>query len=124
MILVDTSVWIDHLNTGDQNLRALLDSEQVVIHPFVVGEIMLGRVRRRGTVLNLLWRLPRIDVVTDHEVVRFIDDHRLFGIGVGYVDVHLLAVTRMTPDTALWTRDERVRAAAERLGLAWRPRSN
>lgn len=118
MILVDTSVWIDHLRTHSAHLADLLNSGQILAHPFVTGEIALGRVRQRDLVLRTLLGLPQADVATDEEVRHFIDRHALFGSGVGYVDVHLLASIRLTPTAALWTRDKRLHAVADRLGLA------
>lgn len=121
MILVDTSVWIDHLNTDDPALEVLLDSGQVVVHPLVIGEIALGRLRNREAVLSGLWQLPQIVAATDWEVVQFVSDQMLFGIGISYIDAHLLVSARLTPETRLWTRDKRLRAVTERLGLAMPP---
>jgi hypothetical protein len=118
VILIDTSVWIDHLNRDDRAVGALLDLGQVAIHPLVIGEIALGRMRNRDAVLSGLWQLPQIDAATDREVIRLIDDRMLFGTGISYIDAHLLAATRLTPGTSLWTRDKRLLEVAERLGLA------
>ncbi len=117
MILVDTSVWVDHLRTRDKTLVHLLDTKQVLTHPFVLGELALGNLRRRGVILGSLRVLPQATFAAEHEVLHFIDQHRLFGIGIGYVDVHLLAAARLTPATTLWTRDKRLRAAASKLSL-------
>ncbi|WP_458765186.1 type II toxin-antitoxin system VapC family toxin [Cupriavidus basilensis] len=121
MILVDTSVWIDHLRAGDAALAALLDANRVLAHPFVIGEIALGSLRQRDLVLGALRDLPRAVVATDDEVDRMIEDQVLYGLGIGYVDAHLLAATRLTPGSALWTRDRRLLVVADRLGLAARP---
>lgn len=121
MILVDTSVWIDHLRAGDAALAALLEANRVLAHPFVIGEIGLGSLRQRDLVLGALRDLPRAVVATDDEVDRMIGDQALHGLGIGYVDAHLLAATRLTPGSALWTRDRRLLAVADRLGLAARP---
>jgi predicted nucleic acid-binding protein len=118
MILVDTSVWIDHLRSGDALLAALLDRGQVLAHPFVIGELALGSLRQRDVVLEALQDLPQATVATDAEVRHFIAGHALFGLGIGYVDVHLMAAVQLTPGTSLWTRDKRLHAAAEKLGLA------
>jgi predicted nucleic acid-binding protein len=118
VILVDTAIWIDHLNSVDPALEAVLDSGKVAIHPFIIGEIALGHLRHRDAVLGQLWQLPRTDVATDREVVQLIEDNRLYGTGIGYIDAHLLAATRLTPMTTLWTRDKRLLAAAQRLNLA------
>jgi predicted nucleic acid-binding protein len=117
MILVDTSIWVDHLRARDKTLVHLLDTRQVLTHPFVIGEIALGNLRRQSIVLVTLQVLPRATVAADQEVLHFIDQHRLSGIGIGYVDAHLLASTRLTPASTLWTRDKHLRAAANRLSL-------
>jgi hypothetical protein len=115
MILVDTPIWIDHLRRGDSALARLLTSGQVLCHPAVLGEVALGSLANRAEILGLLANLPQAIVATRLEVMGFIDTHRLFGLGIGYVDVHLLASTALSVDAALWTRDKRLRAAAESL---------
>jgi predicted nucleic acid-binding protein len=117
MILVDTSVWVDHLRAGDKTLAGLLDAGQVLAHPFVIGELALGNVRRRELVLAFLQDLPQAHVATGQEMLHFIDRHGLPGLGIGYVDAHLPAAARLT-GARLWTRDRRLRAIAERSGLA------
>ena len=124
MILVDTSVWVDHLRRGDTKLAALLESAQVVIHPFVVGEIACGSLADRKTVLELLQDLPTVTVADTDEVLGFIERHRLFGKGIGYVDAHLLAAVALTDGSALWTRDKRLRAVADALGCSFAERSH
>ncbi len=118
MILVDTSVWVDHLRRVDEALSRLLDARKVLAHPFVIGELALGRLRQRDVVLSALHNLPQASVATDREVLHFVYHHRIFGLGIGYVDAHLLASVRLTADAALWTRDRRLQGAAGRLGLA------
>jgi len=118
VILVDTSIWIDHLRAGDNALGELLDAGQVLTHPFVVGELALGNLRRRGDILFAMSSLPLATVVTATEVLQFIDSHRLFASGIGYVDAHLLAAAQLTPGTSLWTRDRQLNRAAHQLGLA------
>ncbi|HYD67860.1 type II toxin-antitoxin system VapC family toxin [Azospirillum sp.] len=118
MILVDTSVWIDHLRNADPALVRLLEGGRMLAHPFVTGELALGSLRQRDVVLGALQDLPQATVARDDEVLRFIDQNALFGLGIGYVDVHLLAAVRLTPGAFLWTRDKRLRAVAERLKLA------
>jgi predicted nucleic acid-binding protein len=118
VILADTSVWIDHLRSGDRLLAELLDQGRILTHPFVVGELALGSLRQRDLVLSSLDDLPHAIVAADEEVRLFIERHRLFGLGIGYIDTHLLAATRLSPDTRLWTRDRRLRMAAESLELA------
>ena len=115
MILADTSVWVDHLRAGDKALARLLEGGMILTHPFVIGELALGNLRQRGLVLAALSDLPQASLATDAEVLRFIDRNALFGRGIGYVDIHLLAAVRLTTGAALWTHDKRLRAAAERL---------
>lgn len=117
MILVDTSVWVDHLRRGDARLVDLLARASVVMHPFVVGEIACGSLRDRAPVLNLLQDLPMAVVAQSDEVLGFIDHHSLSGKGIGYVDVHLLASVALTPGAKLWTRDKKLREVADQLGL-------
>ena len=118
MILVDTSVWVDHLRAADKTLAALLETGAVLVHPFVTGELALGTLRQRDLVLGALQDLPQAGVATDQEVLRFISLHRLFGLGVGHVDAHLLAAVRLAQDALLWTRDQRLHSVAQQLGLA------
>ncbi len=118
MILVDTSVWIDHLRSGDPELASLLQDSHVLTHPWVTGELALGRLARRSEILGLLGNLPQAKVATDVEVLTLIDNHQLFGLGIGYVDAHLLASTMLTTGTRLWTRDKRLTAVASQHGLA------
>lgn len=118
MILVDTSVWADHLRAEDAGLRQLLDAGEVCIHPLVIGEIALGFLRRRHDVLGMLADLPQVPVANDGEVLAFIEAHRLYGRGIGLVDVHLLAAAALADATPLWARDRRLAEAAAALGLA------
>ncbi len=117
MILVDTSVWIDHFRTGDGRLAQLLENGSVLMHPFVFGELALGNLRNAQVILQALAHLPPAEQATDPEVMRLIDTAHLAGSGIGYVDAHLLTAVRLTPDTRLWTRDRRLQAVAERLGI-------
>ena len=117
MILIDTSVWIDHLRTGEADLARLLETGLAATHPLVVGELAMGNLRDRDTVLGLLRALPQAVVASDDEVLAYVTRHRLFGIGIGYADAHLLAATRLTAGASLWTRDRRLREAAARLGI-------
>jgi predicted nucleic acid-binding protein len=119
VILVDSSIWVDHLRERDETLGLLLDDGQVLTHPFVVGELALGNLRGRADVLGELQELPQARTATDGEVLRFINRHELFGLGIGYIDAHLLAATRLTAGASLWTRDRRLSVVAEHLGLAW-----
>jgi len=119
MILVDTSIWIDHLRVGEEGLVTLLNSTQVLCHPFVVGELACGNLRNRDEALTLLSELPRIAVATDAEVLYYIEQHGLMGRGIGYIDAHLLAAVSLAGPARLWTRDKRLCAVATDLGLAY-----
>ncbi len=121
MILVDTSVWVGHLRVGEATLAALLDDGQVLVHPFVIGELALGTLRQRAPVLALLQDLPAAVVATDQEVMQFIERHSLAGQGIGYVDAHLLASVRLTAGSSIWTLDRRLAAVATRHGMATTP---
>lgn len=117
MILVDTSVWIDHLRNGDVELTRLLHAGQVLSHRFVIGELALGSLQNRNIVLSALQNLPQATVASDAEVLHFIENHALFGTGIGYIDAHLLAAVRLSPGVLLWTRDKRLLAGSAKLGL-------
>ena len=117
MILVDTSVWIDHLRHGDAELVDALNQFQVLIHPFVLGEIACGNLQARSTVLTLLGSLPAATVATDEETLAFIEQHALMGRGIGYIDAHLCASARLS-GAQLWTRDKRLRTISFALGWA------
>jgi predicted nucleic acid-binding protein len=118
VILVDTSIWIDHLRRSDPTLVALLHGSQVCSHPMIIGELALGSLRDRSTVLGLLTDLPRTPRATDAELLAFVERHALFGIGLSVVDAHLLAAVQLSSSDRLWTRDRRLRAAAERFGVS------
>ena len=118
MILVDTSVWIDHLRRGDPQLARLLERTLVVTHPFVVGEIACGSLSERTTILDLLQELPSVVVADNVEALAFIQRYRLHGRGIGLVDVHLLASVALTPGSSLWTRDKRLQSITGELGFA------
>lgn len=119
MILVDTSVWIDHLRHSDLRLVDALEGGQVLMHPFVLGELACGCLTRRDEVLALLAALPAAPVATESEALGLIARHRLMGRGIGYIDVHLLAATALSSEARLWTRDKRLEAIAADLRLAW-----
>jgi len=117
MILVDTSVWVDHLRTGEPTLADLLEHGRVLTHPFVIGELACGNLRNRDHVLGLLRKLPSAPSATDEEALFFIERHRLYGLGIGYIDAHLLAAASLADTASLWTRDKRLDACASAIGL-------
>jgi predicted nucleic acid-binding protein len=118
VILVDTSVWVEHLQAGSEELTRLLGGGEVLGHPFVIGELALGNLRQRDAFLSDLQNLPQAVVASDEEVLRLINRQTLFGRGIGYVDAHLLAAARLTAGSKFWTRDRRLQAVAAQLGLA------
>lgn len=119
MILVDTSVWVDHLRRGAPALAAALERGSVLMHPFVLGELACGNLKNRRAVLGLLGELPGAPVATDPEVLDFIERRALMGRGMGYIDVHLLASAALAGTVRLWTRDKRLAAVAADLDLAY-----
>lgn len=119
MILVDTSVWIHFLRRGDAHLAGLLDANAVLMHPFVLGELACGNLGQRNSTLELLQNLPAASAAEIDEIPGFIERNRLYGRGIGYVDVHLLAAVALTGGTTLWTRDAKLRTVAEHLGFAY-----
>jgi len=121
MILVDTSVWIDHLRAGEPLLVKLLDTNRVLVHPLIIGELACGNLNNRKTVLSLLRKLPTARLATDEEVLFFIERHGLMGKGIGYIDAHLLAAMSLTGTVRLWTRDKRLGAVAESMRLTFEP---
>ena len=117
MILVDTSVWVDHLRSGVPLLANLLQEGEVLIHPWVIGEIACGNLRNRQQVLDLLLGLPTALVASDSEVLLLIERGNLMGRGIGYVDAHLLAAAKLSR-CGLWTQDRRLAVLAQEQGLA------
>jgi hypothetical protein len=118
VILVDTSVWIEHFRAASAMLSQLLDNGEVLGHPFVLGELALGNLRQRDDVLRVLRQLPQATSAAHQEVLQLIGREVLFGRGIGYVDAHLLAAARLTAGSKLWTHDRRLRAVAAQLDLA------
>jgi predicted nucleic acid-binding protein len=119
VILVDSSIWIDHLHESEPRLVALLDSADVAQHPMVIGELALGNISRRRAVLDNLSELPALTVATHGEVMHLVEERQLFGQGLSLVDAHLLASVLLSPQAQLWTRDRKLAAAAAQLGLSF-----
>jgi predicted nucleic acid-binding protein len=117
MILVDSSVWIDYLRHGNGRLAALLVKSEVWTHPFVIGELACGNLANRSELLMLMSNLPRLVTATEDEVLFYIEQHRLMGRGIGYIDAHLLAASALASPVRLWTRDRRLARVADELGL-------
>ena len=122
MVLIDSSVWVGFLQSGHEpQLVQLLDLQEVLMHEMVLGEVAMGSEDQRKNALQLLPLLPMAQVAEHVEVMALVDQYRLYGRGVGYVDVHLLTTAVLQPGMLLWTRDKRLRAAAEQLGVAFMP---
>jgi len=118
MILADTSVWVQHFRRDDPRLRELLIDGQIRMHPFVIGEIACGNLRSRQKLLNDLRGLPAAISAGQEEVLGFLEQHRLFGQGITWIDAHLLASARLS-NCRLWTLDTRLLAAAKRLHMGY-----
>lgn len=118
MILVDTSVWVDHFRKVESELQSALESSKVATHPFIIGEIALGNLPRHDPVIRELQRLPASAKATDSEVLALIRIKELSGTGIGFVDAHLLASVFLSPGDTLWTREKRLRRIAEKFGVA------
>lgn len=118
MILVDTSVWIDHLHRPDKHLVGLLERSAVAQHPLVIGELALGSIRDRDRILDLLQNLPSTPTATHEEVLYFVESEELYSRGLSLVDAHLLASALLDPGTTIWTKDKRLITAAHQLGIA------
>ena len=118
MILADTSLWVDHLRGGSAELAAWLDGGEVLMHPFVLGELAMGNLRRREALLRDLSRLPQVVVARPDEVLGLVARERLHGLGLGYEDAALLAAVRLTPGARLRTRDRPLQEAADRLSAS------
>jgi len=119
MVIVDTSVWVTHLRLGNRHLEKLLLNGEVTCHPFVIGELACGNLKNRHEILSLLQALPMAPIIEFDEFLYFIDQNDLMGIGIGFVDVHLLASAQLAR-IPLWTADRRLRLAATKLNLAYR----
>lgn len=119
MVLVDTSVWIDHLRGNDPLLTSLLLQNCVLSHPFVRGELALGNLRQRDTILAALDNLPQAPLVFADEINYFIEKHSLYGLGIGLIDAHLLASTQLIGNARIWTRDKHLLSVAISQNLAY-----
>ena len=118
MVLVDTSVWVAHFREGNDRLVTALDKGEVVSHPFIIGELACGNLKNRREILGLLQSLPRAASVSDEELMRFIELRRLMGVGLGYIDVHLLA-SALISGVPLWSFDRTLNRTAEKLNIVY-----
>ena len=119
MVLVDTSIWVTHLRQGSRQLEKLLIDAEVMCHPFIIGELACGSLKNRNEIISLLQSLPMAPTIEFDEFIFFIERNRLMGIGIGFVDVHLLASAQLT-GIPLWTADKRLKSAATKLDLAYK----
>jgi len=117
MTLVDTSIWVDHLRKGSPPLENLLQGKQVLTHPWVIGELAGGMIKNRNEILALLQALPEAQVAEYHEVLAFIESQKLLGLGLGWVDVNLLASAQLT-GCNIWTGDISLQNSASKLHLS------
>ena len=122
MVLVDTSIWISHFREGNAELVDLLNNGEVACHPFVIGELACGNLKNRTTILSLLASLPMTIAAAHEEVLVFIESNRLMGMGLGYVDVHLIASALLT-QVSLWTLDKRLEQVADVFHLRYQPQT-
>lgn len=118
MVLVDTSVWIDYFRHGESDLTSLLEKGDVFCHPFIVGELACGYLHPRKEILGLLTALPTPPIARTHDILEFIAVHKFFGIGLGFIDMHLL-VSATLGGASLWSRDKILKKSAEKLLLSF-----
>ena len=118
MILVDTSIWIDHFRHGDAELRKIIEDDRLLCHPVVIGELALGSLRDRDAIMTYLAAQPEALIASHDEVMVMIDQHSIFSMGIGYTDAHLLASALIDRRSILWTGDKRLAAAAQKAGAS------
>lgn len=118
MVLVDTSVWIDHLRKTSRSLAELLEREEVLLHSFVIGELACGNLQNRKDIITLLQALPLATKADDHEVLFFIERHALMGRGIGLIDMHLLSSCHIN-GCLLWTKDKRLFTVADEMEIGF-----
>lgn len=118
MVLVDTSVWVEHLRRGDIGLDKLLNEGYVFCHPFIIGELACGNLKNRLRILSLLQALPEVTIAEHEEVMKFIENYSLMGKGLGYIDIHLL-VSALLTGVLLWTLDKQLKNVSLELGLGY-----
>ena len=119
MVIVDTSVWVSHLRYGNAELVNLLNDNQVMCHPFIIGEIACGNIRNRAEILALLGSLPMSLQAKHEEVLEFIEHNKLMGLGLGYVDMHLSASAALS-GVPIWTLDVKLDKTNRKMGISYR----
>ena len=118
MILVDTSIWIDHFRRGSDELTSLLQKVEVATHPFVIGELSCGNLKNRKGILTLLAELPQVAIAEHAEVFELVESRKLMGNGIGWIDAHLLASSLLS-GAPLWTDDKKLRSLSAVLGVLY-----
>ncbi len=120
MVLVDTSVWVSHLREGNPKMELLLNEGIVVCHHFVIGELACGNLKNRTEILNLFQSLPVVEIAEQEEVLQFIENYKLMGKGLGFIDIHLLT-SALLDNIPLWTLDKKLNQVASKLNLNYKP---
>jgi predicted nucleic acid-binding protein len=119
MVLVDTSIWIDHFNRSDPVLQFLLNEYEAAVHPYILGELACGTIKNRKEIFRLLSNLPTIETISSEEYFVFLEAHKLYGKGLGFVDIHLLASSLVAPCT-IYTRDKVLLKAAHSFKIGYK----
>ena len=119
MVLVDTSIWISHFRKNNSHLKKLLLDESVACHPFIIGELACGNIKNRKEIISLLQALPQALVAENDEVLQFIEQKKIMGMGIGLIDVHLLASALLT-NLSLWTADKRLHTTASKFNISYK----
>ena len=119
MILADTSVWIDHFRSSNLHFSDLLENDRIICHEFVIGELACGNIKNRKEILGLLNNLRSIEPASLEETLYFIEENKLMGKGLGWVDVNLLASSLLN-NFVLWTMDRRLSSAADKLKVSYK----
>jgi predicted nucleic acid-binding protein len=118
MVIVDTSIWVDHFRSGNKHLEKLLLNDEVICHEFIIGELACGNLKSRSEILTLFQALPHAPTIDHQEFLHFIEKHHLMGRGIGLVDIHILASAQLANES-IWTADSRLKAAAKSLNLQY-----
>ena len=118
MVLVDTSVWVEHFRQTNKELSELLRQIQAITHPFVVGELACGNLKNRKQILSLFADLPQAEIAEHEEVLSLVENKGLMGHGIGWIDAHLLA-SALLSGTPLWTKDKKLRSLSAALGVLY-----
>jgi len=119
MVLVDTSIWVDHLRYGDESLSQLLTQGLICCHPMIIGELACGNLQNRSELISMWQNLPMPVEASHQEALYLVETRHLMDKGIGYIDLHLLATCLLTSNTRLWTRDKRLTSIADSLGIAF-----